>query len=286
MVKNAIILPNLHKDPDLSVTTKLIKKLLSLDFSVYAFPDSGIDPALGISLCSEPPESTDVIFVVGGDGSVIDASRLAIEIDAPVLGVNVGKLGYLSEVEPDNMDVLDSLKEGNFVIEEKLLLTTEHVNVKGITKLADRRAVNDVVISQDGYFGIAHFRVKNHRGEQVCYRGNGVIIATPVGSTAYSLSAGGPIISHSLESITVTPVCPHSFFNRSIVFDSNEVISVINTGELDLNISIDGRNFMILKQGDECKIYSSKHKLKMITFNESNMFSTLFKKIRVIGDNV
>ena len=285
-MKNVIVIPNPHKDEDFVVTNKVIDKLVELELLVYVDETCGILSRDGVITYAEPPKNADLIVVIGGDGSVIDASRYAVMLDIPLLGVNLGKIGYLSEVEPDNLSLLDELSKGNYEVESKMLLAAEYISAKGKTVVSERYAVNDVVISQDGYFGIADFSVENSRHERVNYRGNGIVVATPVGSTAYSLSAGGPIIAHNLDSITVTPVCSHSFFNRSIVYEPDEVISIVNKGKLSLNISIDGRNFEALSEGDVCRIYSCEHRFKMITFSESNMFSTLFTKIRVFEDKV
>lgn len=283
-MKNYILVPNPQRDIGLAVTKRIAQKLNSLGCTVYAERLCELE-GCGIIMYDTPPKDAEMIIVIGGDGSVIDASRLAITLDIPLLGVNLGKVGYLTEAEPDNFDLYERLASGDFTVENKLLLVTEHIS-KGESLVCNRLAVNDVVVSQDGYFGIASFRVENSRGECVSYRGNGIIIATPVGSTAYSLSAGGPIIAHNLDSITVTPVCPHSFFNRSIVYEPSEVIKIENTGELSLNISVDGRNFMALNEGEMCRIYSSAHKLKMITFKTNNMFSALFDKIKGNEDSI
>ena len=285
-MKNVIVIPNPHKDENFTVTGKVIDKLSKLGFSVYVDEFYAIAPRGGVITYRELPKDADLIIVIGGDGSVIDASKAALTLNIPLLGVNLGKIGYLSEVEPDNLSLLDELSKGRYEVESKMLLVAEFISSSGKTSVCERFAVNDVVISQDGYFGIADFSVENSRGERVNYRGNGIIVATPVGSTAYSLSAGGPIIAHNLDSITVTPVCPHSFFNRSIVYEPDERITILNKGALSLNVSVDGRNFETLATGDMCRIYASEHRFKMITFSESNMFSTLFGKIRVLEDNV
>lgn len=284
-MKKYILVPNPQRDIGLAVTKRIAEKLISLGSTVFAERLCELE-GTGIVLFDNPPEDADMVIVIGGDGSVIDASRLAIFLDVPLLGVNLGKVGYLTEAEPDNLGLYDRLDAGDFTVENKLLLVTEHVSSDGKIDVCERLAVNDVVISQDGYFGIASFTVENSRAECVNYRGNGIIVATPVGSTAYSLSAGGPIIAHNLDSITVTPVCPHSFFNRSIVYEPSEIIKILNTGEMSLNISIDGRNFRALDKGEMCRVYSSGHKLKMITFRTNNMFSALFDKIKGIENSL
>lgn len=282
-MKNIVIIPNPKKDGELKVTKKLAEKLLSIgtiphisDSFISLMPD-------GVFSYTEFPENIDLIIVVGGDGSVIEASRLAIENDVPILGVNLGKVGYLSEVEPDNLSVLDRLVKNEYITEEKMLLTVEHKNGEK-TEKASRYAVNDVVISHNDFFGIADFKVENSQGDMVKYRADGIIISTPAGSTAYSLSAGGPIISHELETIIVTPVCPHSFFNRTILFGNNEKLKITNVGESDLNISIDGRYFSIIRKNEYCNVFAAEKRVKMITFSKDNMFSTLFRKMRILED--
>ena len=284
-MKKIVLMPNPTKDLGLLVTKNLASKLIDLGGEVYIDEKHEMPESDGVIRYKSFPEGAELIIVVGGDGSILDASVTAIERDIPILGVNLGKVGYLTEAEPDNLALFDKLVAGEYTVESKLLLVTEHKRADGTRSCSERLAVNDVVISQDGYFGIATFKVENSRGEAVNYRGNGIIIATPVGSTAYSLSAGGPIIAHNLDSITVTPVCPHSFFNRSIVYEPSEQIRILNTGEMSLNISIDGRSFEVMEPLDECRIYSSSHKLKMITFKTNNMFSALFDKIRSIENN-
>ena len=285
-MKNIVLIPNPVKDVGLRVTEKIVKKLISLGVQPVSWAVPGLEKIDGLRIVTEEPDSADAVVVIGGDGSVIDASGLAIRLNAPLLGVNLGRVGYLTECEPDNLSQLERLAGGDYEIANRLLLHTELIDACGNVTSSERLAVNDVVISQDGYFGIANFTVENSRSECVKYRGNGVIVATPIGSTAYSLSAGGPIISHGLDSITVTPVCPHSFFNRSIIFEPGEVITICNTGDLALNISIDGRSFATLNTDERCRIYQSSHKLKMITFTTNNMFTALFDKIRALENNV
>ncbi len=273
-----IIVPNETKDKDLLVTNKIGKKLEELGISYYV--DLIYSPEFSTVSAEGCPKDADMIIVVGGDGSVIDASGLATKLDLPLLGVNMGKVGYLSEVEPSELDTLEKLKNGEYKVEERMLLFAEKIDRDGASEFSKRLAVNDVVISHDEYFGLSDMKVENSRGDSVRYRADGVIVSTPAGSTAYALSAGGPIISHNLDSITVTPVCPHSLFNRSIVYGADECISISNSARSPLNISIDGRLFSQLNNGEYCRIRKSEKRLKIVTFSENNMFTALFNKIK------
>lgn len=279
-MKNIVVLPNPNKDVGLDVTKRLVGKLLELGFDTYL--DGKFASVGGACHYTDFPKCAELIIVVGGDGSVIDASRCAIENDIPIIGVNLGKVGYLTEVDPENIDVFEKLSNGEYQIENKMLLSVEICSATA--SVCERLAVNDVVISHNNFFGICEFLLENENGDGVRYRADGVVVSTPEGSTAYSLSAGGPVVSHDVDALVVTPVCPHSFFNRSIVFKSDERISVANMGQDDLNISVDGRLFKNLARGEKCRVYASDKKMKMLTFTKNNMFSTLFKKMRILED--
>ncbi len=285
-MKKAIVLPNILKDPSLRVTSTVVNKLIGLDVEVYLSEEYRHNNILGVTYYSELPSDADLIIVIGGDGSVIDASRLSLQLELPLLGINIGKVGYLATLDPERLELLSSVVEGKVSTEEKMLLIAEKHSSDGRLLKSDRLAVNDVVICHDSYLGISEIKLENGRGDVVQYRADGIILATPAGSTAYSLSAGGPIISHGLDSITVTPICPHSFFNRSIVYGADERITITNMAETSLNISIDARLFDVLKKGESCTVYKSERRLKMINLEDTNLFSTLSKKIKLLHELV
>ena len=282
-MKNIVLIPNLNKDMANEATARLIEKLHALGLKLYSASKYAANFPRIVEAYESFPENTDLIIVVGGDGSVLDASVDAIAYDVPLIGVNLGKVGYLSEIDPENLDVFAGLVSGGYSVEERMLLSVS-LKKAGNVSTVTRYAVNDVVISHESYLGIADFKIENTRGESVKYRADGIILSTPSGSTAYSLSAGGPVVSPYLDSILVTPVSPHSFFNRSILFNSKEKISVMNTGDSDLNVSIDGRRIAALSCGEECTVSVADKRLKMLTFSSDNMFATLFKKMRIMED--
>ena len=281
-MKHVALIPNPIKDKNLKVTTKIAKKLK--EYGIEAYVEGKFSSECkGAVPYDTLSDNIELLIVVGGDGSVIDASVLAIERDIPLLGVNLGKVGYLSEVEPDNLEVLKRLSTGEYIIDKKMLLEAS-ISSEGRITTSSRLAVNDVILSHDTFLGIADFTLENVNGEHVKYRADGMILSTPAGSTAYSLSAGGPIMAHHIDSILATPICPHSFFNRSIIFNPTERIKLINTSTSYLNLSVDGRAFATLRAGEECTVVRSKKRMKMLTFNENNMFSTLFRKMRILEE--
>ena len=285
-MRGVIIVPNPKKDISLAVTERVVRKLISLDIKVYADASYALLSDMGAVIYTVVPKDVDAVVVIGGDGSMIDASGIAIALDVPLLGVNLGRVGYLDAVDFDKLDLLDMLKQSKLKIEEKLLLSASKIGKDGKVVSCDRKAVNDVVISHDNYFGISDFIVENESGDKLEYRADGIILATPVGSTAYSLSAGGPIISHGLDSIAVTPICPHSFFNRTVIYGADEEIVITNIGDNSLNISVDGRYFDSIATGESCAVYKSAKRLKMLALTENNMFSVLFDKINVLKNKI
>ena len=284
-MKKVILIPNPTKDVGFAITERVVAKLLSLGIEVLCDVKYSALESLGAKLYQDAP-AADAVIVIGGDGSVIDASGIALALDIPLLGINLGKVGYLSAVESQEIDVLDGLAGESYKVEEKFLLSAGKIDSHGGVVTCEHKAVNDVVISHDDYFGISDILLENSTGDKLKYRADGIIVSTPVGSTAYSLSSGGPIISHLLDSISVTPICPHSFFSRTIVYAPNEEIVVTNVGDNSLNISLDGRYFDKLLPGESCAVYRSNKRLKTIVFAENNMFSTLFKKIKLLDDGV
>lgn len=284
-MKKAIIVPNPNKDTDLRVTSDIVKRLGELGIKSLIDRKYESPQLTDVEYFNDNLIGADIIVVVGGDGSVIDASCLALSLDIPLLGINLGKVGYLTQLDPSNLSMLERLRSGVYQVDGKMLLTVEKQTAIGATR-CERLAVNDVVVSHENYLGISSFMIESEHGDHVMYRADAVIASTPAGSTAYSFSAGGPVISHTLDSITLTPVCPHSFFNRAIVYGPNERILISNAGESVLNISVDGRYFDSIAKSEGCAVYMSNKRLKMITFTESNVFTVLSKKINHLGDMV
>lgn len=277
-MKNIFIVTNPNKDLGYKVTRMTAEILSSFGADVYMlslYSESKIDFCHYVS---EIPKDAELIIVIGGDGSFIDAASFAEAADIPILGVNLGKVGYLNEVEPNELENLKKIFTGEYNVVTRMLLEIS----LGENKF-DRYAVNDVVISDQEYMGISDFVVYSKDGG-VRYRADGAVISTPQGSTAYSLSAGGPIVSHDAGAIIFTPIAPHSFFNRSIVFAESEIIKIKNTSDKSLNVTIDGRLIYKLLPSDKITVSAAKKKLKVLTFKDNNMFSNLFSKMKILED--
>ena len=279
-MKKIVIITNVNKDKDLKVTEAVVARLIDRGCEVFIHSDIAYRRE-GLYAYDVFPDGAELIIVVGGDGSVIDASSVAIEKNIPILGINLGKVGYLAEIELDNIALLDNLVSGKYSIVNKMLLSLEF---EGSEKQCLRCAVNDVVISRDTGLSIASIKVQDSIGNAVKLRADGIILSTPQGSTAYSFSCGGPIIAHNVESILLTPLSPHSLFNRSVIFNSHDAISATNIGDGNLVINIDGRRVGSLLPGESCMVRKSEKNIKVLTFTENSMFSSLFRKMRILGD--
>jgi NAD+ kinase len=278
-MRNLVVLPNVKKDIDFLVTKEVVNKLLTLGFNVYIHEEVGYADEQ-VRSYGDFPDGIDLIVVIGGDGSVIDAAGIAIERDIPILGVNLGRMGYLTEVEVDEIPSLSNLVTGEYSIIEKMLLSAELSN----GSKCDRYAVNDITVSRDSLFNIADIKIEDSINNAVKLRADGVILSTPQGSTAYSFSAGGPILAHDVEGILLTPVSSHSFFNRSVMFNASDIIKVTNVGTSPLNVNVDGRSVSVIEPQDYCRVKRAVKNIKILTFKKNSMFSSLFKKMRILGD--
>lgn len=277
-MKNIFVVTNPTKDTGFAVTKRVAEILKSYNAEI-SMPD--VCKESEIAFCnyvSDIPSNAELVIVIGGDGSFIDAAGYAEKANVPIIGVNLGKVGYLNEVETEELENLGKIFSDDYKIVTRMIL---EVSVGDF--VIERYAVNDVVISNQEYMGIADFVVYSKDGG-VRYRADGAVIATPQGSTAYSLSAGGPVVSHDAGAIILTPIAPHSFFNRSIVFCENEEIKVKNTSNKQLNVTIDGRLVYKLDPNGKIAVKASEKKLKVMTFKNNNMFSNLFSKMQILED--
>jgi len=277
-----VLIPNPKKDVNYEVSACVASKLSSLGATVYV-SDKILFPSDNVVYYDAFPKDAQCVIVIGGDGSILDASVLSCEQDLPILGINLGKMGYLSELEPQNLDYLSRLLSDDYQVRLCMLLAVDIIGSDGVVTVP-RMALNDVCISHKSGMGMSVFSLSNATGDTISYRADGILVSTPAGSTAYSLSAGGPIVAPGVHSMLVTPLSPHSFFNRSILFDENDELFIKNLGEEKMEISIDGRPVSALSCGQLCRVYKSVKMLKMITFSNNSMFKTLFTKMRLLED--
>ncbi len=226
---------------------------------------------------------TEGIIIIGGDGTMIQAARELVRFNLPIIGIDLGTLGYLAEVEPDDIeDALDRLFSGEYHIEERILL--EGTVITDGKESYKGHALNDIVLGRSGFSRIVTVKVCANDQLLGSYRGDGVIIATPTGSTAYNLSAGGPILLPNAGAFAITPICPHSLDMRSVVVsDSDEInITVMQSKKSqkeEVVVSFDGNNGLLLTTGDTVCIRRAKDTTKLIKLDEGGFINNLREKI-------
>ena len=277
------LIPNPKKDEMLTVTRAAAEVLLNAGAVVYMREPFA-------SLCdgrvtrigeNEYPTDAEAIITVGGDGTVLEASRMAMRLQIPLLGINLGRFGYMAELEPQRLCDLRLLMTGAFSLRELMTLRVKLVR-QGKEWNLPRMAVNDVVFYRSAIghmvtLGLSSLSTNN----EVKYMADGLILATPIGSTAYALSAGGPILSSEVAAICATPICPHSFFNRSLLYGATETLCVRNLSEEDnITVTVDGRENIYLEPQDSVIVERSDQPFYIISFDKKDFISVLQQKMK------
>ena len=222
---------------------------------------------------------TDAAITVGGDGTIIHTAKYAARTNTPLIGVNVGRLGFAADVEAEEIDSLTRLKTGDFTTESRLLLDVEVIK-DGASQ--HYLAVNDAVVAHGELSKIVDLTLSLDGEEISKYRADGLLFSTPTGSTAYSLSAGGPILSPQMRCILMTPVCPHSLFSRSVVFDEEAQLSVsvkIPDG-CSCVLTVDGEENIDIHEADSVIIRRSDLNLRLLSLKKRNFYKKLNEKLK------
>ncbi|HSK62419.1 MAG TPA: NAD(+)/NADH kinase [Pyrinomonadaceae bacterium] len=222
----------------------------------------------------------DLMLVLGGDGTMIATARLIGDEEVPVLGVNYGGLGYLTEFRIEELyDALEMILAGNYRLDKRVMLAVELQSVEG--SIIRNRVLNDVVINKSALARIIEIEAYLNEQYVTSFRADGLIVSTPTGSTAYSLSAGGPIIFPSMNAVVITPICPFTLSNRPLVVPDDAVIELLMKTELEeVVLTLDGQVGHSLKVGDRVVIRKSRTTFNLIQPSNRNYFDVLRDKLR------
>lgn len=228
----------------------------------------------------ELAEDLDLLVSLGGDGTMLGVSRFIGVRQVPVLGVNFGFLGYLTEFTLEELfSALDGLREGNFFLDRRFML--EAVLTRAGEQLSSSVALNDAVVSTGGPVRMIEIECRINQMFVNSFRADGMIIATPTGSTAYSLSAGGPIVHPSMAAILLTPICPHTLSNRPVVVPGDSVVDLLfPRAERELMLTIDGQVPVQLLPGDQVTVTCSRTTFDMIRPTNRNYYEVLRTKLK------
>ena len=225
---------------------------------------------------SEIYEKADLAIVIGGDGSMLESARLAAPAGVMVLGINMGRVGYMTELEPSELSLIDKVFSGEYTVDERAMLSVKLLSPSGKVKFR-AHALNEAVIANGAAARMVDLEL--YDGEELVsnYRADGLVIATPTGSTAYSLSAGGPIVDPKLSCFCVTPVCPHSLAARPLIFPDTAELRVKNTcvREKVLHLTVDGRATFEMYHGDVVVITKSDIKARLLRLKDEGFCSKI-----------
>lgn len=274
---------NSHKQRAIECAVEIVKFLSENNVDILAIGYEA-DCLKEASIFVKKYESFDKIFkicdlaiAIGGDGKMIHVAWYAAVYDVPLIGVNVGRVGFATELEPFEYTELKRLISGDFSISPRMLIKVETVK-NGVSDIS--YAVNEVVISRGSLSKIIDLSVSLNGEKVTNYRADGLLFATPTGSTAYSLSAGGPVVDPDMEAIILTPICPYSLSARCVLFNADSILSVeaetAHDGECF--VTIDGRKSFEVTQGDNIIISKAQCRLKLIKLKNKNFFNILNEK--------
>ncbi len=237
-------------------------------------------PALIFESLANIYATADLVIVLGGDGSIMDAARRAAPRGTPILGINLGRLGYLAELEMSELDLLDRVIRGDYRLDKRTMLKAEVISGSG-KETQSAVALNDAVISNGSISRIIDLQLSEGGLPINTYRADGLIIATPTGSTAYSMSAGGPVADPRISCFCVTPICPHMSISRPILFPDDALIEVkhVCKREKVLYLTLDGKINFELQRGDTVRVTKSELMASIIRVKERSFYEKLKQRI-------
>ncbi len=276
---------NYEKKKAQEITLRIVDWLSLKKIKVYIEGDKG--KTIGREDLSCPTEKflnkVELIISLGGDGTLLRAARLAAFTDIPVFGVNLGGLGFLTQISSDDLEKsLEKLYQEKYFLDERMMLDC---SVKRKDKEIKKfTALNDIVIGKGAFARIICLATYVNDDYVITYSADGLVISTSTGSTAYSLSAGGPIVNPSINSMILTPICPHTLSARPLIIGENDQVRItLESGEEEVMVTIDGQEGFTLEPEDEVIVKKSIHKARLITFKEKSFYAILREKLRWSG---
>lgn len=283
-MRNFFIITNQQKDKELQVTN-YIQKFLETHGAVCTMQVTGGSFGEDIFYTNivDIPAQIECILVLGGDGTLLQAARDTIEGDIPLIGVNLGTLGYLAEIEEGNLEpALKAMLADEYELENRMMLEGSIIRNGGVVETA--QALNDIIVVRSGSLKIINFNIYVNKQFLKGYHADGIIISTPTGSTGYNMSAGGPIVEPKAQLMVLTPICPHTFNTRSIILAPEDLVTIeIGAGREGQNpeveVNYDGSHKVTLRTGDLIDITQSAKITKIIKLNKVSFLEVLHKKM-------
>lgn len=283
MEKHFLIYTNRHKDPELAMTGQIQEYLqkkgqrVTVRIMEKDWRKSQIQEDVTI------PEDVDCMLVLGGDGTVLQAVRETIRCHIPLIGVDLGTLGFLTQIEPANLsEALDRLIQGDYKQENRMMLQGEAILQDG--RVIEGLALNDIVITRSGSLRIIKLKIYVNGAFLHEYQADGMIVTTPTGSTGYNLSAGGPLVEPSAQIMMLTPICAHTLNQRSIVLSAEDVVEIeIPMGKegkaQTVEACLDGAMTFDMTTGDRIRVQRSRESAEFIQLSKASFLENLHQKM-------
>ena len=285
-MKRVVVTPNPYRDKNFNTVRTAIRILEEAGMEVRLCLPFEVDKSFELPkdlrfsrLDRELPQA-DVIICFGGDGTILHMAKMATRYDLPILGVNIGTMGFIAELESSELQELARLAKDDYTLDHRMMLD---VTVQREREIIFRQlCLNDVVVTKGAVARIVHLRVTCDDVEVLECGGDGLIVATPTGSTAYSLSAGGPIVEPEAHSILLTPICAHDMVSRTIVASDKRVFKVELTRNARRNafLSVDGGKALKLNMGDVATVQKAQKETKLIRLKKRSFFDVVKAKFK------
>lgn len=285
-MKNVILTPNPYRDKNFQTVRAAMKVLkdagmeprLCLPFEVdrnYELPKD-----LRFHKLDRELQNAELVICFGGDGTILHMAKASTRKNLPILGVNIGTMGFMAELESTELDQLARLAKNDYTLDKRMMLDVVVQRDRDI--IFHDIGLNDVVITKGAIARIAHLAVKCDGVEAMQYGGDGIILATPTGSTAYSLSAGGPIVEPEASNILITPICAHDVMSRCIVASDKRVITVelMHNARRNAYLSVDGGKALRLNLGDVVTVRKSNLETKLIRLKDRSFYDVVNVKFK------
>lgn len=282
--KKIILCPNPYRDKDMTVAARSKEILDQEGFETVVclpFQKEGYGAELGVPIQQLDREikRADLLIAFGGDGTILHLAKTLAMNRVPVLGINLGSLGFMSELEPDELERLRDLKNWDLSIENRMMLDVSVVR-DGRT-VYNTIALNDAVISKGSIARVVRLDIFTEEGRLTKVGGDGIIVSTPTGSTGYSMAAGGPIVEPTAKNLLLTPICPHSTRSSSYVLSPEHIITVeaADANRKFVYLSVDGGKAFSLKNGDQVRVSTSKYTTRLVRLSKKSFCEILDKKM-------
>lgn len=275
------LIVNKDKKRAAEVASAAAELLRSMGAEVLSCADCPVEGTAVSDTAESMIRECDIAVTVGGDGTIIHNAKYAALYGKPLLGINLGRIGFVANIEPEEIDELKKLFDGSYRIQRRMLL---EITVRKGGADHSFTAVNDAIIHRDSLSGMVDLSVELGGERIISYRADGMLFATPTGSTAYSFSAGGPVVQPDMRCILHAPVCPHALSSRQVVFGEDAVLSarVLPSSDLKCYLTVDGQHHIPVSSDDIITVRKSPLELQLIILKDKNFYTLLSEKLKEI----